>query len=465
MKITLKSIGGGAYEERANGRPTGRFWERYWKTERDAAGQPVRVRTRRLLRQAKNRRQAIGMVSARNPNASNGKFVFLAETYITAGCPDKRCVPYNPLYLQEEVARARKLIEHFGEFEVDDLRGGDWHGYFLWRVGTVRTGQTGYRTVDKERQTMRNIFNYACATRKVNANPFAFGTAKYQEKSLVRHSTERAPKTADHIHAIAAQLFHTPETETTGWFVLFAMFTGCRISELLQLRTNARHLAPGRFEPGYIETVPGDTDTALPRQFLHVQRAKSGINPRCAIGPDFADMLAAFQNWHAARWPDCHWYFPGRTGKSAIIRRQVNREIIAACKAVGLPEVTPHGFRSYFVSKHRSDRVEDAVIASWLGDKTVSLMQDTYGKVPDSWTGGSVLSWLPRKTPPAWAAWKPNPTPSEPILPTQEAAAPTWREQTGCEVVSEWTPANPDNSSNLNRINDAGVAKWQTHRT
>jgi hypothetical protein len=46
------------------------------------------------------------------------------------------------------------------------------------------------------------------------------------------------------------------------------------------------------------------------------------------------------------------------------------------------------------------------VIAGEIGDKTVSLMQSTYGDRPDNWTGGTALSWLPSVGLPAWQRWQ-----------------------------------------------------------
>ena len=53
-----------------------------------------------------------------------------------------------------------------------------------------------------------------------------------------------------------------------------------------------------------------------------------------------------------------------------------------ACKTLGLGHVTPHGLRSYFVTRARESGLTDAEIASLIGDKTgPAIIPHTYGDV------------------------------------------------------------------------------------
>jgi hypothetical protein len=40
------------------------------------------------------------------------------------------------------------------------------------------------------------------------------------------------------------------------------------------------------------------------------------------------------------------------------------------CRNYGLPHITPHGLRSFYVTKRRSDGASDIVIAGEIGDRT-----------------------------------------------------------------------------------------------
>src|SRR5262249_42978250 len=63
----------------------------------------------------------------------------------------------------------------------------------------------------------------------------------------------------------------------------------------------------------------------------------------------------------------------------------VRHRIGAACRALKIAHVTPHGLRSYFVTQARESGLSDAEIAMLIGDKTgPAIIAQTYGDVrPD----------------------------------------------------------------------------------
>jgi integrase len=298
--------------------------------------------------------------------------------------------------------------------------------------------------VDKDHQTLSNIFQYAMVNRFFPGNPFSQRYKHYQRADLIKTSRTRAPHSADDIHQVAGDLLGKVAYEAAGWLSLFATFTGCRTSELLRLRLDAKRLGPERYEAGYVEKCDGD-EPRLSRYFLHLgKRSKKGINPQVVIGPEFQAMLAAFQNWHQQRWPECPWYFPNERGTAALDRFTARRQIARAASHLGLHHITPHGYRSFYQTKRRSDGINDQQIAFEIGDKTVALVNNNYAKAPETWTGGQVISWLPKTGQPAWQGWLPK----------------------NLEKLDfSLTERKTENAESANRINDAGVAKWQTHRT
>lgn len=427
MKRT--SIGAGAYVDQA-----GRYWER-------PGG-----KTWRLMRSVTTQREARRIASARDPYSIGRKFAALARLYIDARCPDATLKPREVAFTADEIARVEKLIEYFGTKSADKISIADIPAYYAHRVAQMPEGLTGNRQVDKETQTLSNIYRYAVAARLFPTNPVSSGRPRYQVAEMIRHSRVRAPKTADNIHKLAAHLFETVETEVTGWFCLFAMFSGCRISELLRLRTDAIDENFG----GFIQWRQDDReDKNLPLGLLHLgQRSKHGLNPEVIIGNEFADCIRAWQQWHAARFPSSRVFFPRPDGKP-ISRRIIHRHIAAAGKKLELPLVTPHGFRSFYVTKRRSDGATDTVIAGEIGDKTVALMQTTYGARPKNWLGGEALRWLPKTDPAAWTVWKTeNPSRIDFLLttgkptnsnPPIESTMPVWRNgrRTGLKILPD----------------------------
>jgi integrase len=60
----------------------------------------------------------------------------------------------------------------------------------------------------------------------------------------------------------------------------------------------------------------------------------------------------------------------------------IRHRLAAACKAMGLPHATPHGLRSYFVTRARESGLSDAEIAMLIGDKKgPAIIAQTYGDV------------------------------------------------------------------------------------
>jgi hypothetical protein len=59
--------------------------------------------------------------------------------------------------------------------------------------------------------------------------------------------------------------------------------------------------------------------------------------------------------------------------------------------------------RSFFVTVRRSQGIADGQIAAEIGDSSgAAIIASTYGSIPPNWQGGTVLTWLPENSPPAW---------------------------------------------------------------
>lgn len=383
------SIGAGAYADESGG-----YWARPWINRR---------RTWRKLT-ASTAKAAQREANATDWTAPAENFTALANQYTSANCPNKRLEPRPGNFTADETARANHLIRFFGRHTADEIRLPLLPAYKAWRVKHVARG-TGERAVDKDLVTLSNILNYGVAMNLVETNHVARGRPRYRRANMVKHCREKAPTSADVIHKIGAHLLETVETEVLAWQLLFASFTGCRTSELLRLRMDAASADDAGF-------VQFSTNREPIQGFLFLgRRSKGGVNPWASIGPEFEKMLDCFHRWHAARFPKSPWYFPAVTNpKKVLSRHALAHGLKRVCPKLDIPHITPHGLRSFYVTKRRSDGVSDTVIAGEIGDQTVILMQTTYGSRPPNWTGGDPLSWLPKKeTAPCWLKWAASP--------------------------------------------------------
>lgn len=379
--MTRTSISPGVYVD-----PQGRYWAR-----------PL-IRGRRTWRLLK----ALKAAAAVKENAlidwqsPVGTFAELAQLYLDSGCPNKKLETRLESFQIEEKRRVGFLVKYFGRMKARDIRLGDIPRYKVWRMRLIQRG-TGERTVDMDTNTLSNVLSYGVAHGVLEFNYVRSGRPRYRVEKDVRHSREVAPADASVIHRLADEFLSSVRSEVFGWQLLFAMFTGARTSELLRLRLDA----PNDQSPGFVQWRTS-TDGRL-----SLCRSKAGVNPFVIIGPEFADMLPCFKRWHESRFPKNPWYFPSPKRAGAVVDTcALGHALARATAALELPHITPHGLRSFYVTKRRSDGDSDLIIASEIGDMTVALLQNTYGSRPANWTGGEAMSWLPKEGLPAWDRWR-----------------------------------------------------------
>lgn len=324
-------------------------------------------------------------------------FATAAAAYLKAGCPNKQGEPRAKTFCATETVCIDHLTSYFGTFTLDKIRLKELMPYAKWRMALCRRAG-GHRIVELDWQTLSNVINFSVLQGWSDFNFVRAGRPRLRFHNpqgsriaiRIRHCREVAPRSADDIHAIANHLFDNIRSETSGWYVLIAPLTGCRKSELLRLRLDAR--TPE--DPGHLSEA-----------HLYIRRSKSGVNPYVALTPDLLELFDCFLYWHGQRYSRNPWFFPGRGLRAArlIEPSSISHAIHAACKSLELPTITPHGLRSYYVTKRRSDGASDELIAREIGDKTVETIRQTYGDIPPDRVK---LTWRPSTGLPAWLRWR-----------------------------------------------------------
>ncbi len=307
----------------------------------------------------------------RNPFSPRSETVAkLIALYEAHGCDSGRCrVPESVRREAEYLGRIRSW---WGNVEADVVRPHHCYEYRDWRSKQVQFG-SGNRIVDLELQALSNVLNFGVSRGLVIVNHLK-QRPRFDRLEHRRNCREVMPESGDVLNDIAAELFKMDAA--AAWQMLFEAMTGVRTCEALRLRWNAK-----RGEAGFIE---GDR--------LDVQRAKKGIRPWVVITPELRELLDAHKDWHGGRFEA---WFPCRDGRLS--------ELLAALHGRGFPKVTSHGMRAYFVTKMRRDGHLDSDVAAMSGDKTVALIQNTYG-MPRP--GEEPLSFKRRDGTCAWAGPK-----------------------------------------------------------
>jgi len=387
MKRT--SIAPGVYKD-----PNGGFWVRPTvdgkRTWRKLKAQTERYALKEGMEKIVAQERA-KLGAGRDPFSKGETFREMAELYLAAHCPNRKLEPRGDSFVKAERARLGRLTAFFGSDPLTTIKLVRLPDYKKWRVRRLTRAAGGERTVEMDLCTLSNVMNYAVATGVLDFNYIRSARPRFQTEDKIRHCREFAPESADELHQMAALFFEDPRSEVMGWLLLFTAMSGCRISEMIRLRTDAR----ANDEPGHVE---GD--------FLFIRRSKRGINPFIPISPEFRVMLNAFHRWHRMRYPGHAWYFPGRTKGQPLAEDSFSHAVPKCARALGLPHRKAHGLRSFYVTKRRSDGASDVQIAAEIGDKTASLISKTYGSVPPNWVRGLPLSFVPKKFEPAWSRWE-----------------------------------------------------------
>jgi integrase len=293
------------------------------------------------------------------------------DAYVEAGMPTRKMRPKRPATIINEKACLKPIRSYFGGMQAAAVALADCDKYRDWRIsGGYFSGENaneqrkrmarmkkGSRSVDLELTILANVFNLAVRRGILKSNPL-MGRGRYSVAEDIRHCREVAP-TPEGLRQIEYWLRGRNEDGAAD-LVCFLAFSGLRIGEALTLDWEAIDWA-GRV--------------------IHVQREKRGILPWVPILPEMETLLRGMQ-----KQANSHLLFPSPF-EPEVPRDDsaVRHRLSAACKALGLGHVTPHGLRSYFVTQARQSGLSDAEIAMLIGDKTgPAIVALTYGDVrPD----------------------------------------------------------------------------------
>lgn len=275
------------------------------------------------------------------------------------------------------VARALppRILSAFGSLSLSAVTPAAAQSYGATREAT--------RAADIELSALSALLSESVRRGWIRQNPL-LGRARFH--STIRHSREVMPADGDELHRLAAALLAVPQSRAIGWQLLFSALTGCRTGEVLALRMDAR----SRGDPGWIEG-----------RYLYVRRTKGGVFPYVELTAELRACIEAHRVWHAQEGGGSRWWFPGADRFRPLERHALT----AALRRVSERKVTAHGCRAYFATVWRSRGKSDEQIAAMIGDRTVALIQTTYGSLPESWAGGKELGWMPENGEVAWGRW------------------------------------------------------------
>jgi len=293
----------------------------------------------------------------------------LIGAYVAAGMPTRKMRAKRPATIQCETACLKPLRLYFGDKQAAALSLADCDLYRDWRVSgglfadadaegmKMKRMRAGTRSVDLELTILANVFHLAVRRGALKVNPLV-GRGHYSTAGDIRHCREVAPTPAG-LKQVEYWLRARNEHGAAD-VVCFLAYSGLRIGEALVLEWEAVDWG---------------------QKILNVQREKRGITPWVPVLPEMEALLRDMQKRAKSHLLFPAPFDPNQQRDDSAIRHRLT----AACRALGLAHVTPHGLRSYFVTQARESGLSDAEIAMLIGDKTgPAIIAHTYGDVrPD----------------------------------------------------------------------------------
>lgn len=305
----------------------------------------------------------------------------LIAEYVKAGYPARGRIGRNKTSsaIEREQRFLKPIVEWWGNKNPTNITLADCDQYREWRNsggwiaerklrnGIVKKTRTigGDTAVDHELDVLSCAFHLARRRGQIRLHPL-LGRGKYVSASDVRHCREVAP-TREGLHRIEQWLRDKGEYEVAD-VCCFLAYTGLRIGEAL----------PARW-----------SNVNWDEEVIKVAREKHGVNPWIALIDDLKILLTEMRKrrdaWQRETGLVSDYLFsspfdPNLTRDDSAIRRRLT----AACKALKINHVTPHGMRSYYVTCCREAGLSDAEIAMLIGDKTgPAIIAQTYGDVRD----------------------------------------------------------------------------------
>lgn len=274
-----------------------------------------------------------------------------------------------------EARRSVPVLRFFGRFRLADVRPGDVLDYVARRK---EADGVGNRTVNLELTLLRSFFKFARMNGMVMSNP-----AKEVTNLAETHDEKWTPTREEFLRLVGAarSLRHAAYIEPWLWF---RAYTGTRPAESFHVEW-----ADVDFAGGQVHIRPKQG-----------HRLKNGRFRVVSMHPELRPVLLQWRRvWERLyrmrkrRYPDSKdhdWVFihphnHDERGKGFL------RTFDQARKAAGLPRMTSHTLRHYFISQCVMAGIPFFTIAKWVGHRNTRMIEETYGHLTPDYQAEQML--------------------------------------------------------------------------
>ncbi len=247
----------------------------------------------------------------------------------------------------------RILNEHFGGWNIQDIRGADIE-HFLW--AQVDEGRS-HSYVSKLRAMLFQIMKKALAYRVITVNPLEYVEDIYMEQ------TESKPRSYT-LEEVQRLLDGLPENRI-GWSIRLMLGTGMRTQELLGLEP--RHIAPDG------STIRIEQAVVREKGMSVIGTPKSKKSYRTIPVPENVRYCAVNLRSLADKFV---WESPKRPGMPCNPSHFQSLYEQATTAVEGVQRLTPHACRHTYISQLQGMGVTMETIQSIVGHADVDMTRD-----------------------------------------------------------------------------------------
>jgi len=288
---------------------------------------------------------------------------------------DHRKVKLMARTVMVEENKATNLGCHFGRIRLSSISVSDIHDY----VAKRKDEGIANRTINLDLTLLRSLFKYAIECGVTDHNPAREVT------NLKEIKTEKWIPSKEEL-----QRFVDCAAETTyGRFIVpwiwFRAYTGTRPTESFFVEWKDID-----FDREQIFIRPKNGNELKNRKFRVVE-----MHPE--LKPILLDWRDEWQEIHD-RWlhrnrmdrnregreilPDHQWVFINPKAHGRRLER-ITKSLYKAREAAGLPKMTSHTLRHYFISHCVMSGINYFTIAKWVGHKNTKMIEEVYGHLND----------------------------------------------------------------------------------
>jgi len=251
--------------------PSGKL---YWRTEVNGK-RTFHVIEADNIKLAREEIEALKKARKTPPKAAQATIMGqVINKYRADKYPDKHKQKRPASTEAEEERHCVLLMEHWGEVLISSSGPAECDRYHTKRIGEIKEGCEGNRTVDRELNTLNNACRWAAWSEFISSNPVA-DRPRYQPANKVKHCREFMPSSAEELHTNAKPLFQHPHTVVLAFQKRIGRVAQCRVKEVFILGKECyvaslvecgNDIRVFRSEPRNIRADPPRVNPPLPEQ-------------------------------------------------------------------------------------------------------------------------------------------------------------------------------------------------------